>query len=407
MLAPAKGWKRPKIILPDLPAELWMTIFREATWVSRILDSDSVEEFGSLTSRQRIRPLRASLITKRYLVRVCKQWYSLAIPFLYESIIIGRCRTLNTLRDALQSLCSPENLDAGNGHPLGWWTKRLDVAMRDNGSDTESELESLSQIIQSLPNLNILVFRVTTSKYHNVLLPGSFLHHLSRSAGSNLQAIVWYTRALTPDSPQWYAFLAGMPTIRTLSCSQFFDDLLPALPALRTFSLHDISSFPNPSLPNPSLRHLTFGVYKCDVNWKVFLLNHGQQLEVIQVHTIWKCWVSHVVQAISQSCPKLQRLDIAIQTWEELNSSQISLPATIHTFGLYCMQPQAPRTGYKQLFSALKDMKFGPAFKVIQLLRPNNVTDLYGRHRQLLLTNMPKLRELGFEIQDHEGQPLL
>jgi hypothetical protein len=64
MLAPAKGWKPPKINLPSLPPELWMAIFREATWVPHILDSDSVEEFSSLTSPQRIKLLRASLVGK-------------------------------------------------------------------------------------------------------------------------------------------------------------------------------------------------------------------------------------------------------------------------------------------------------------------------------------------------------
>lgn len=62
MLAPAKGWKPALPTLPDFPAELWMLIFREATWVPCILDPDSVEEFGSLTARQRIQSLRASLV---------------------------------------------------------------------------------------------------------------------------------------------------------------------------------------------------------------------------------------------------------------------------------------------------------------------------------------------------------
>jgi len=66
MLVPAKGWKRPKVILPDLPAELWMVIFREATWVPNILDPDSVAVFCPLTSRQRIKSLRASLVCKSH-----------------------------------------------------------------------------------------------------------------------------------------------------------------------------------------------------------------------------------------------------------------------------------------------------------------------------------------------------
>lgn len=62
MLAPAIGWKPPKRNLPDLPPELWLVIFRAATWVPHILDPDFVEEFCSLTSHQRIRPLETSLV---------------------------------------------------------------------------------------------------------------------------------------------------------------------------------------------------------------------------------------------------------------------------------------------------------------------------------------------------------
>jgi hypothetical protein len=65
MLAPAKGWKPPKIILPHLPPELWTVIFREATWVPHVLDPDVVEEFYALTSVQRVGPLRASLVCQK------------------------------------------------------------------------------------------------------------------------------------------------------------------------------------------------------------------------------------------------------------------------------------------------------------------------------------------------------
>jgi hypothetical protein len=310
-------------------------------------------------------------------------------------------------------LRSPEDIDVGNGHLLGWWTKRLDVAMRDNGDDIESELESLSQIIQSLPNLNILIFRVTTPEYQYILLPDTFLHHLSRSAKPNLQAIAWYTDACIPDPHQWHAFLVSMPPIRTLSCvymKPHSDTSLPALPELRTFCIpHHRSLLPNLTTPIPSLRHLIFCAYNLgDVGWKMFLQTYGQQLEVVRVHVIREFGVSQFLDTISQSCTKLHRLDIAIRTWRALNLSQdeLSLPASIHTFGIYCLQPQAPKTGYKELFSALRNMKVGPAFKVIQLLRENNVRDLCEHHRQLLLTNMPKLKELGFEVLDHEGQAL-
>ena len=303
----------------------------------------------------------------------------------------------------------PEGVDTGNNHSLGWWTKRLDVAMRDKYSDLNSELESLSQIIQYLPNLNILIFRVPISKYLYISLPDAFLHHLSRSAGPNLEAIVWYTEALTPHAYQWYDFLGSVPNIRTLSSvdsSRFPGISPPALPALRTLdvSRYYFTYFPNSTTSIPSLRHL---IIICSLSRKIFL-NHGQQLEVVQVHVTEKGRVSHVLNTISQLCPKVHRLDISIPTWGELNLSHsgLSLPTTIRTFGIYCTELQASRTEYQKLFGALRNMKCGPTFKVIQLLHANNVTDLRLRHRQLLATNVPKLNELGFEVQDHEGQLL-
>jgi hypothetical protein len=203
------------------------------------------------------------------------------------------------------------------GYPLGWWSKRLDVAMRDQFNDIGSELGSLSQIVQFLPNLNIIIFRVTILKYHDLRLPESFLHQVSRSAGPNLQAILWYTEALTPTSHQWYDFLAGMPHISIVSFAnvgEFPEDSLPALPALRTLSLpYFMTHFPNTPTSIPSLRHLIFSSYRLpDAAWKTFLLNHGEQLEVVQVHVKWGFGVPDVLDTISQYCPKLHRLDIAI-----------------------------------------------------------------------------------------------
>ena len=336
-------------------------------------------------------------------MRVCKQWYSLATPYLYEAIIIGRCKTLKTLCDVLQPLRSPENADAGNDHPLGWWSTRLDVAMCDG--PTNIELESLLQIIHSLPNLKILVFRITISNYQYDF-PDSFVHHLSRSPKPSLLAIVWYTRALMPNRYQWHAFLVNMPSLRTLSCvhiDRLSDDPLPALPALRTFCLPYSGSVLLNSTTR--IRSLTLGAYNVDADWKKFLLNYGHQLEVVRVHVIWKSGVLHVLDTISQTCPKLRRLDIAIQSWGELSLAHdgLSLPATIRSFGLYRRPSQAPRASYKQLFSALRNMKVGPEFESIQFLNPSNVMDLCEHHRGLLLAN---LNELRFGMLDHEGRTL-
>lgn len=338
-------------------------------------------------------------------MRVCKKWYSLATPYLYESIVIGKWKTLKTLSGALQRSRDSKSMDA-----LGWWAKRLDVAMRDNNKDEEIALQYLTQIVQSLPNLTILVFRVAKSDYHCDFLPDSFLHCLSASAGSNLQALVWYTTVLTPFD-YWNTFLASLPAIRTLSCIDM--NLSPngstlTLPTLRTFYMprclqHTISL--------PSLRHLIFGVYSnmdVDMGWKTFLIIHGHQLDVIQINVIQVSGLLLVLDAISQYCPNLHRLDIAIQTWWELNTLQgLALPTTINTIGLYCFQRQASRSCFKQLFDTLRKVRFGPAFKTIRLLHPATATNLSRHHQPLLWVNTPRLSQLGFEVLDYEGKPLL
>ena len=141
--------------------------------------------------------------------------------------------------------------------------------------------------------------------------------------------------------------------------------------------------------------------------WKM-LLNHGHQLDVIQINVIQVSGLLPVLDAISQYCPNLHRLDIAIQTWRELNALQeLSLPATINTIGLYCFQRQASRACYKQFFDTLMKMRFGPAFKAIRLLHSAIVTDLSRHHRPLLWANIPRLSKLGFEVLDYEGKTLL
>jgi hypothetical protein len=147
-------------------------------------------------------------------------------------------------------------------------------------------------------------------------------------------------------------------------------------------------------------------------SWKMFLVNHGHQLDVIQIVDMQVSRLLLVLDAISRYCPNLHRLDIAIQTWSEINTlKDFTFPTTITTIGLYCFQRQASRGCFIQFFDTLiimkVTMKFGPAFKAIRLLDPAVVTNLSRHHRPLLCNKLLKLRNLGFEVLDSEGETLL
>jgi hypothetical protein len=110
---------------------VWDTSYREQLGeFKRSLVSNSVPPFfifflAEVTSR-------FCKATNRYLVCVCKAWYSLASPFLFEYIFLGRGRVLASLRDGmLRSEHAVELQELESPHAIGWRIQRLDVHMRD------------------------------------------------------------------------------------------------------------------------------------------------------------------------------------------------------------------------------------------------------------------------------------
>jgi len=416
LIAVAKPWKPPRTNLPELPPELWTDVLRAATWVPQLLDPDHVVDFCPSASRSRRRLLNASLVTKRHVVRVCKLWNSLATPYLYESISIGRGRAISTLYATLQGSLQKGN--PTNGHSLGWWTRRFDIATRDQGCDVEDELEWLSKIVVWFPNLNTLTFRVTAQGYEGVALPGSFLQNLAQSSGPNLRAVLWYNDTLVPMTGDWYSFLVTTGNIRTIYCPTplpFWEDALLALHSLHTVYIPiDTRTVEYPVAVIPSLESLRRVIFNVDTHahdfnnsgWKQLLRRYGEQLKVIQAYFDYSDdGITSTFEVISRNCPHLHQLDISVRSWETLRDG-ISIPTAIHTLGMSCMHTQAPTREYVTLFNTLANVKFGPALKVIQFLDQGNVTDLCRKHRRVLLSGLRKLSEMGLEVQGHDGQLL-
>src|SRR5258705_116473 len=77
--------------LPLLPAEVWLLILQLATEVPFAF-LPKVESPFDLPSRPSPKEMTAeisrSLITKRYIVLVCKTWNEIATPLLYSALLL-------------------------------------------------------------------------------------------------------------------------------------------------------------------------------------------------------------------------------------------------------------------------------------------------------------------------------
>jgi hypothetical protein len=320
-----------------------------------------------------------------------------------------------SLHETLRGLRRTTNVNSivtDTAYSLGRCTKRFDIAMHDVGGEAHDEFVYLAEIIRCLPNLNIITFRITAKRYVVMDLPHYFLPNLSRSSGPNLRAILWFNFNTTPDKHDWYAFLRrGMWSISTAYCPaiKFPDDLLPAMPAMRTFYIPRPVNTVQASDPiMSSLRHAIFqpdhpSFEIKNAAWKLVLRTCGQNLQVIQVHFKMSAGISNVLEIVSQTCPNLQRLNISVQVWSDLLIG-LSLPGTIQVFGIYCSQVQVRKRSVKSLFAALTSkIEFGADLKAIQFLCRGTVIELCKNHRRELVKGTQALKNRGVEVQDHEG----
>ncbi|KAH6919190.1 hypothetical protein BKA70DRAFT_1089614, partial [Coprinopsis sp. MPI-PUGE-AT-0042] len=85
--------------------------------------------------------------TKRCIVQVCKQCYTLAIPLLYEHVVLKRVECWSLV---CESMASTSWIDPSIG-PLGRYTKRLGVSHK-RGSRVV--YEGMPGLLQSLPRLH-------------------------------------------------------------------------------------------------------------------------------------------------------------------------------------------------------------------------------------------------------------
>ncbi|KDQ58755.1 hypothetical protein JAAARDRAFT_34612 [Jaapia argillacea MUCL 33604] len=295
------GWWKPKPTPHHslLPPEIWLSIFEHATTSPQALDAHPQDPFDLpplLSGKQVQKKIYDSLVTKRYLVRVCKDWYQLASGFLYREILIGRGRTLLSLRSTLleshrraeQSATQAEGTKFAPS--LGLYTLRFGLATRTHTTLKDmtptTELETLIDIFYCLPNLQILIMATGGGPYPHI--PLGVLSSLGSHCGQSLRVIRWY-RHPYPTAPQWAQLLRATPNLRILRFPTLDNNLgrlrsgppLPNLMSLERVTSSDARPATTP--PNQtytSLYHLSTSSH----DPPTFLLNsYGPQLACITI----------------------------------------------------------------------------------------------------------------------------
>ncbi|KAG6835325.1 hypothetical protein H0H93_002678, partial [Arthromyces matolae] len=332
-------------------------------------------------------------VTKRYVVRVCKQWNEWTMPYLYESLYLGRTKSLSPLKDAVR-----KTLDSRPGY----WTKRLDLEIRDRV--TLEAVDLIADIIQHLPNLTIVYFN--SSVFHRGLRSAStIIQSLADTSGATLQAVIWPTTYISPDF-QFWAILQRLVNLRVLGRPNFgrldgqkFEPE-PVFPHLETLE--------SPFFPlgrSPSLRHLITDLNNA-LDWQPFLETHGDQLEVLQLHVEFHDSIS-LFSRFSTLCPNLVRVNLTMSHWDFFGSPEggceIVLPPRVHTLGLQYLANQARTAEYRSLFWGLQRMKSSSSLRCVLLMDPGTVKALTQRHHSILLQGLEMLKKRGLELKDRNG----
>ncbi|KAH7920671.1 hypothetical protein BV22DRAFT_1050177 [Leucogyrophana mollusca] len=410
-----------KAIHPDFPPEIWHLIFHFATYVPGILPPeiyDHSSTIGYQFNRDHRRATRDSLIMKRYLVRVCKKWYILASPYLYRSIYLGRHRCISSLRHTLMNSVRGTPTFSGEP-PLGWWTERLDVAMRDlSPVYGDTELNFLAEAIRCMPNLAIVSFAPGTLQYEFVPLPRPVIDALM-SQSLSLRVLDWSNDHLSPKDADFAALLASSADLRVVNHAYAFirpsKTYYPVAPSLQTLSVSSLV-LPEAYLSKgnlfPSLREVIYRFHWADPPRQTsFWSTCGTNITSVHFVDRTPAKFSTLVdleaefRQLSEHCPRLHSLVLSVQKWELL-PVRLELPP-VQYFVLRSDQMQVPKRGYARLFATLQSLRqSAPALRVIRFTDRHNVIDMIKKPARLR-RGLEPLRDCHFHVEDYDGRLLL
>ncbi|KAI5987468.1 hypothetical protein EDD15DRAFT_2372201 [Pisolithus albus] len=416
----AAGAKRAVTQLPSLPPELWDYIFELATHVPYTLIPEIFEKsifIGSIYNREYHPKLRAALVTKRYLVRVCRQWWHIAIRYLYRAIYIGRARSLISLCNTLEKYAAGKGTVAG-AEPLGQWTQRLDVAIRDNPVRQDVDVQYYINLFTRLPNLAIFSIRMLDVPPPTSL---SGIFNALRCSASSMRVLDWNTSPHTHEQCAFAELVRSLPRLHTFHCAyQWWSKMhfpTSILSSVNTLVLNrgphelekDRLTESDSEQTHITLRKVVFDSFFSVHAWEEFMSSYGTFITSVQILAFRSTTrdINNYLGMVNRLCPHVLQMTILVDVFSCMSFVDSLLPP-VEYLGFMSRKFQETRAAYRRLFSNLAIFKDRvPTLRVIQFLDSHNVQCLITRHSQVALHALKhEFAGSNVRILDHEGNPL-
>ncbi|KAF5324711.1 hypothetical protein D9611_004126 [Ephemerocybe angulata] len=404
------AYQKPSVTLPEIPPEIWIEILRLATDVPDSLEHPQllVDPKHSCTFRlsgPATRRHKAALITKRYIVLVCREWYAIGMPFLYEHISITRPRHVHQLPETLSKTMTRGEVR----EPLafGYFVKRLDMtAMALDPVDWSDEGcgTSLRQVLDLTPNLVTLNMSSTRSLLRQI-------ERIPRAAIPGLRNLNWTRTGISPERGFKLfhtEFLDSHPHIENLDLvslylSPHFEDkdphMWPSIRRLKCFpSSHMIKETSHQFYPGsfPNLEDAFF-IVRFDglayLNSK-FCLAYGRRLKVVHLND-YELWRSSDImtqdfQSLRDWCPMLEEINFTSPHSSVIPSCAVASTIVlqgIRTVGFHASMYQLSKQQAKAFLRNIISWAQSPATpnaRILRLISEENIlhppTHFGGEH---------------------------
>ncbi|KIK17874.1 hypothetical protein PISMIDRAFT_211033 [Pisolithus microcarpus 441] len=399
---------------PCFPVELWQKIFELATHVPYTLVPELYEKSDCI--RDQHSALEASLVTKRSLVLVCKQWQYMAMRYFYCIVLIRTGLDLLALDRALRNYATGNGGCVGTRSP-GQWTRRLDITL-DLSDESECEeldrcVMRLADVIKSLPKLEIVSFAIPDSlgpEPDSVIMPFRVLDALRRSANS-LRILDWSGDDFFPQVHQLEELLRDLPYLRVLRCRQLVwaNGILPSsiLSSLTTLAVEDlVERVGHPGEGDlheacVSLKEfIYYGVYRQFP--RGLLIRYGKYLTTVKLYGTDSRWFREALDPLHEHCPNLDRL---IFCHSSLSSYDITPLQTWSFPRISYLGVKIEDLDFSDLLRFLEHLRNKvPTLRVFQIICPRVVEELLKE--RLWASALADLNEIPFRVEDDRGNLL-
>ena len=414
-----------------LPPELWLRIFELATYVPGLLETDIPDPFDMdppsilhLHQEYDRKLFKYSMVTKRSIVLVCRTWYSLALPLLYQVLYIPSRDSTGSSSTRFSEVVSsllkrfidskhrldPAGADDSRHRYVGLWPRRLELHFSAYNPIEDADVQRLIELSACLPNLEILAASGPFTEPPSVVL-----ETILACSGASLRKI--FLPQCNLQQKDGVAILESCPRLRALYVGYAQEGLGASCfvnwmraPELSFFTIgvcspsmlcdteHDVSSI-------PSLQQVCFSSHSYQPvldTFTHFVAFQGAYLQTIYLDTrqMMRNDLEGSIALFTDHCPRLNHLILIMERWRNLPRS-FTLPASVTHLGLFAhFYHQDDGQVFEGLFHSLSD---APALQAVRFLEPWGVSSLRKNHSDAVLS---LLASCTFRLEDCDGKAL-